>query len=52
MQGGPRVEKCPIVIKFLATYVIVMGVSNHSRSIKMDAKLDYGPGLDLFVMDI
>ncbi len=30
MQEGPRVEKCPIVIQFWATYVIVMGVSNHS----------------------
>ncbi len=28
-----RVEKCPIAIKLLPTYVIVMGVSNHSGSI-------------------
>ena len=35
MQQGPRVEKCPIAIQFLATYVIVMGVSNHSGSVKM-----------------
>ena len=36
MQEGPRVEKYPIAIQFLATYVIVMGVSNHSRNIKME----------------
>ncbi len=24
MQHGPRAEKCPIAIQFLATYVIVM----------------------------
>ena len=30
MQGGPEVEKCPIAIQFLGTYVIVMGVSNPS----------------------
>ena len=35
MQEGPWVEKCPIAIKFLATYVIVMGVSNNSMSDKM-----------------
>ena len=29
MQERPRVEKCPIAIQFLATYVTVMGVSNH-----------------------
>ncbi len=29
MQEGPRVEKCPIAIQFLGTYVIVMGVRNH-----------------------
>ncbi len=29
MQGGPEVEKCPFVIQFLGTYVIVRGVSNH-----------------------
>ena len=28
MQEGLRIEKYPIVIKFLGTYVIVMGVSN------------------------
>ena len=28
MQEGPRVEKCPIVIQFLGTYAIFMGVSN------------------------
>ena len=36
-----------LTAQFLATYVIVMGVSNHSRSIKMeviaDVKLAYGP---------
>ncbi len=26
MQEEPRVEKCPIAIQFLATYVIVVGV--------------------------
>ncbi len=36
MQERPRVEKCPIVIQFSATYVIAMGVSNH-------VKLAYGP---------
>ena len=36
MQEGPRVKKCPIVIQFLGTYVIVMGVS-------MAMKLAYGP---------
>ncbi len=42
MQEGPRFEKFPIAIQFLATYVIVMGVSNHSESIKMAMKLAYG----------
>ncbi len=36
MQEGPWVIKCPIAIQFLATYVIVMGLRNHSGSIKMD----------------
>ena len=31
MQEGPQVEKCPIAIKFLVTFVIVMGVSNNRR---------------------
>ena len=35
MQEGPLVEKCPIAIQFLGTYVIVMGVT--------DVKLAYGP---------
>ncbi len=39
MQEGPRIEKCPIAIKFLSTYVIVMGVSNHSGSIKMETSV-------------
>ncbi len=39
MQEGPQVKKCPIAILFLATYVIVMSVSNHSGSIKIDGKL-------------
>ncbi len=34
MLGGPHVEICPFAIKFLGTYVIVMGVS---------IKLAYGP---------
>ncbi len=38
MHQGPRVEQCPIAIQFFATYVIVMGVSNH-----MAMKLAYGP---------
>ncbi len=29
MQEVPWVEKCPIVIQFLGTYVIVMGVKNN-----------------------
>ncbi len=28
MQEEPRIEKYPIAIQFLGTYVIVMGVSN------------------------
>ncbi len=32
MQDGPRVEKCPTAIQFLATYVIVMDVSNRQTS--------------------
>ncbi len=46
MQGGPEVEKCPIAIQFLGTYVIVRGVNNHSGSIKMEImamKPAYGP---------
>ena len=39
MQGGPAVEKCPIAIQFLGTYVIVRGVNNHSGSIKMERML-------------
>ncbi len=27
MQEGPQVEKCPLAIRFLGTYVIVMGVT-------------------------
>ena len=27
MQEGPRVEKCPIAIKFWGTHVIAMGVT-------------------------
>ena len=42
MQEGPQVEQFPIAIQFLATYVIVMGVSNHSECIKMAIKLAYG----------
>ena len=38
MADWPRVEKFPIAIQFLATYVIVMGVSNHSESIKMETQ--------------
>ena len=59
MQDVPQVGETPIAIEFLATYVIVMGVSNQSGSIKMethskakgyliakiiaDVKLAYGP---------
>ena len=32
MQEGPRVEKCPIAIQFVGTYVIVMGVSSKCHS--------------------
>ena len=46
MQEGPRVEKCPIAIQFLGTYVIVVGVSNLQGNIEMeiitDVKLAYG----------
>ncbi len=35
----PRVENFPIAIQFLATYVIVMGASNHSESIKMETSV-------------
>ncbi len=35
------VEKCPFAIRFLVTYVIVMGVSNLSGNI-----------MDLFIMDM
>ena len=35
MHQEPRVEQCPIAIQFLATYVIVMGVSNHSGNINL-----------------
>ncbi len=30
------IEKFPIAIHFFGTYVIVMGVSNHSGGIKME----------------
>ena len=33
-KGGPHVEICPIAIQSWGTYIIVMGVSNHSGSIK------------------
>ncbi len=36
MQEGPPVEKCPIAIQFLGTYVIVMGVSNRPWNIEME----------------
>ncbi len=39
MHQGPRVEQCPIVIRFLATYAIVMAVSNHSGHIKMETSI-------------
>ncbi len=39
MADWPRVEKFPIAIQFLATYVIVMGVRNHSESIKMETSV-------------
>ncbi len=32
MHQGPRVQQCPIAIQFLATYVIVMGVSNRDEA--------------------
>ena len=35
MQGEPWIQECLIAIQFLGTYVIVMGVSKHSESIKM-----------------
>ena len=40
MQEGPQVEKCPIAIQFLGTYVIVMDVSNLPGNLKMKT---YGP---------
>ena len=33
------IEKFPIKIQFLGTYVIVMGASNHSGSIKMETSV-------------
>ncbi len=44
LADWPRVENFPIAIQFLATYVIVMGASNHSESIIIMAmKLAYVP---------
>ncbi len=49
VQEGHWIEKCPIAIKFLGTYVLVMGNSKHSGSIRMETsvfmamKLAYGP---------
>ena len=39
LQEVPRVEKFSIAIQFLATYVIVMCVSNHSGSIKIESSV-------------
>ncbi len=43
MQEVPRVKKIQIAIQSLATYVIVIGVSNHSGSNKMESSALYGP---------
>ena len=33
MQEGPRIKKCPIVIQFLGTYVIVMRVTSKGMDV-------------------
>ncbi len=39
MQGGPQIEKCPIAIQFLGTYVIVMCVTSKVMDFEVLVKI-------------